>query len=87
MPMISSPSMVLLQEHVEPLKQGRVFSLVQIVGSGCVPLGMAVFGPLADAVKIEWLLIATGILMTALGFAILRDRNLKQAGEPVNRQI
>lgn len=87
MPMISSPSMVLLQEHVEPLKQGRVFSLVQIVGSGCVPLGMAVFGPLADAVKIEWLLIATGILMAVLGFAILRDRNLKEAGEPVNRQI
>ena len=47
---------------------------MQIVGSGCVPLGMAVFGPLADAVKIEWLLIATGILMTALGFADVYKR-------------
>ena len=51
--------MVLLQETVEPQMQGRVFGLVQIVSSSALPLGMAIFGPLADVVSVEWLLIIT----------------------------
>lgn len=72
--------MVLLQETVEPQMQGRVFGLVQIVSSSAVPLGMAIFGPLADVVSVEWLLIITGILMALLGASMLLCRSLREAG-------
>lgn len=61
-PFFSTPSMTLLQETVEPERQGRVFGFVGIVMSVAMPFGMLVFGPLADVVPIEMLLVAAGIL-------------------------
>jgi len=61
-PFFSTPSMTLLQETVEPERQGRVFGFVGIVMAVAMPLGMVVFGPLADTIPIEVLLVAAGIL-------------------------
>jgi DHA3 family macrolide efflux protein-like MFS transporter len=61
-PAFSTASMTLLQETVEPERQGRVFGFVGIVMAVAMPLGMAVLGPLADIVSVEILLIATGAL-------------------------
>ena len=60
-PAFSTSSMTLLQETVEPERQGRVFGFVGIVMAVAMPLGMAVLGPLADVVSVEILLIATGV--------------------------
>lgn len=59
-PAFSTSAMTLLQETVEPERQGRVFGFVGIVMSVAMPLGMAVLGPLADVVSVELLLILTG---------------------------
>lgn len=80
MPFISSPFMVLLQETTDPDKQGRVFSLVQIVTTAAVPLGTAVFGPVADLVSIEVLLIMTGVIMAGIGLAVLMNKKLLPYG-------
>jgi DHA3 family macrolide efflux protein-like MFS transporter len=61
-PAFSTSSMTLLQETVEPERQGRVFGFVGIVMAVAMPIGMAVLGPLADIVSVEILLIATGII-------------------------
>jgi DHA3 family macrolide efflux protein-like MFS transporter len=61
-PAFSTSSMTLLQETVEPERQGRVFGFVGIVMAVAMPLGMAVLGPLADIVSVEILLIATGAI-------------------------
>ncbi|CAB4647653.1 MAG: MFS transporter [Actinobacteria bacterium] len=59
-PAFSTSAMTLLQETVEPERQGRVFGFVGIVMAVAMPLGMAVLGPLADIVSVELLLIITG---------------------------
>ncbi|MEV8266720.1 MFS transporter [Microbacterium sp. NPDC076911] len=61
-PFFATPSMTLLQETVEPERQGRVFGFLGIVMAVAMPLGMVVFGPLADVVSIETLLVASGII-------------------------
>jgi DHA3 family macrolide efflux protein-like MFS transporter len=61
-PLFSTPFMTLFQETVEPEKQGRVFSYVGIVMALATPIGMTVFGPLADVVEVETLLIIAGLL-------------------------
>jgi DHA3 family macrolide efflux protein-like MFS transporter len=61
-PFFSTPSMTILQETVEPERQGRVFGFVGIVMALAMPLGMVVFGPLADTVPIEWLLVGAGLM-------------------------
>jgi DHA3 family macrolide efflux protein-like MFS transporter len=60
MPLFNVPSTVLLQEQVEPSYLGRVFGIMTMISSIVMPLGMLVYGPLADAVPIEWLLLAHG---------------------------
>jgi len=70
-PFFSTPSMTLLQETVEPERQGRVFGFVGIVMAVAMPIGMLVFGPLADVVSIEVLLVAAGVLtFIAVGAAV-----------------
>ena len=60
-PAFSTSSMTLLQETVEPERQGRVFGFVGIVMAVAMPIGMAVLGPLADIFSVEILLIVTGL--------------------------
>ena len=62
-PSFYTSAMTMLQETVEPERQGRVFGFVGIVISVAMPLGMAVLGPLADVVAVENLLIACGVAM------------------------
>ena len=70
-PFFSTPSMTLLQETVEPERQGRVFGFVGIVMAVAMPLGMLVFGPLADLLPIELLLVAAGVLtFVVIGLAV-----------------
>lgn len=82
MPFFNSPSTVLLQEKVPQDVQGRVFSLVGIVFSASIPVGMVVFGPIADLVRVELLLIVTGVLITLMALFMLKDKQLIQAGKP-----
>ena len=71
-PAFSTSAMTLLQETVEPERQGRVFGFVGIVIAVAMPLGMAVLGPLADVVSVEILLIVTGAATIVIAaFAVL----------------
>ena len=60
-PAFSTSAMTLLQETVEPERQGRVFGFLGIVMAVAMPLGMSILGPLADVVSVEILLIVTGL--------------------------
>lgn len=65
-PAFSTSAMTLLQETVEPERQGRVFGFVGIVMAVAMPIGMVVLGPLADVVAVELLIVATGGLMMVI---------------------
>jgi DHA3 family macrolide efflux protein-like MFS transporter len=59
----------LFQEQVEPEMQGRVFGVEGIVIALAMPVGMLVFGPLADAISVEWVLVISGALMVLVTLA------------------
>lgn len=69
-PVVQTASMTMLQEKVAPEMQGRVFSLLNVMFSGFMPLGMAVFGPLADVMPIGLLMIGTGGIIALMGLMI-----------------
>ena len=81
-PLYQIPMNVLLQQRVEGDYLGRVFGVIGMVGSLMVPLGMLGFGPLADVVSIEWLLVGTGILMATEALLLRRSRAVMEAGKP-----
>ena len=47
---------------------------------------MLVFGPIADAIAIEWLLVGTGILLFMIGFFLVGSMVLVEAGKPAGER-
>lgn len=73
-PFFSTVSTTMLQETVEPAMQGRVFGVLGIVMALAMPLGMTAFGPLADRMSVETILVGTGLATMAAGLPMLLRR-------------
>ena len=91
-PFFSTPTMTVLQERVEPERQGRVFGFVGIVMAVAMPLGMSVFGPLADRYSVESLLVTAGaaLLLVVVTAVVLPSgrRAMAEADAPqVDRAV
>ncbi|KKI48179.1 MFS transporter [Obesumbacterium proteus] len=78
MPCFNAPVTSLLQEKVIPEMHGRIFSLVQVANCCALPLGMVLFGPLADHFRIEHLLVIAGILVLLLCAQLFVKRKLAE---------
>lgn len=67
LPPMSTAQTVHIQEITEPEVLGRVFSIVQLISASAVPVAILLFGPLADVVSVESILIVTGLLLAVVG--------------------
>jgi len=82
MPIFNTPTTVLVQEKVDGDYLGRVFGVFGMISTSMMPVGMLIFGPIADIIAIEWLLIGTGLLILILSVLLGRNRALLEAGKP-----
>ena len=64
--MVQTATTTLMQERAEMSVQGRVFGLFGAMYSGFLPVGMAVFGPMADKISLQWIMIGSGIALIVL---------------------
>jgi len=85
MGLFNAPMMATLQSNVDPAYMGRVFSILAMISSLMMPLGMVVWGPLGDKVAIDWLLVGTGGFLFLGGFIFVFDKTLLKAGAPIKR--
>ncbi|HOI85756.1 MAG TPA: MFS transporter [Acholeplasmataceae bacterium] len=85
---LSSPLMVaLIQEKVDPLFIGRIFSVFGLIHTISLPIGMLVFGPLSDTIDISLLILISGVLMVLIALVPLFNQRLIKQGvkvEPVD---
>ncbi|MBS9436742.1 MFS transporter [Photorhabdus noenieputensis] len=84
-PCFNAPITAVFQERVEPEMMGRVFSLVQIALSCSLPLGMVLFGPIADYISIQSLLMVSGglILLTGALFFMFNGEGSRESSRAV----
>ena len=80
MPFNNSPLMVLIQEKSEPEKQGRVFSLIQIVSTLVMQAGVVVFGLLSDIMPIQTLMVYSGIGLILMTITVFRWKRFYREG-------
>lgn len=80
MPILNTPAMTLLQEKVDPDYMGRVFGVMTMINTAMMPLGMVIFGPLADVVSVEILLIGTGVITVAAAVMMRAAKALIKEG-------
>jgi DHA3 family macrolide efflux protein-like MFS transporter len=83
LPMFNVPATVILQEKTDPNYMGRVFGVLGMISSAMMPLGMIFFGPIADFVAVETLLIVSGLLISVTGVLMFRNNTLIEAGKPL----
>lgn len=73
-PCYNTPITVTIQEKVSPEMYGRIFSYMQIATSCVLPLGMIIFGPLADIIQIQWILISDGFIIIIISLLLWKIR-------------
>ena len=66
----------LLQENSEASMQGRVFGLMSSLYSSCYPIGMTLFGPLADTIPLQGIMIFSGVALIMVASTTYCDKNL-----------
>lgn len=60
---IQTATTTIIQEKAESSMLGRVFGLMGAMYSGFLPVGMAIFGPLADMLPLQWIMVGSGIAL------------------------
>lgn len=73
MPIIATAQTVFIQEITQPTMLGRVFSIIQIISASAMPVAILIFGPLADIVSVEVILIISGVLLALVGILYQRS--------------
>jgi DHA3 family macrolide efflux protein-like MFS transporter len=81
MPIFNTPTTVLIQEKVDENYLGRIFGVFGMISTSMMPIGILIFGPIADIIEIEWLLVGTGVFILILSILLGRDRVLLAAGK------
>lgn len=74
--MIQTAVTTMIQENAEESMQGRVFGLLGTMYSGFLPVGMAVFGPLADVMPLTWIMIGSGVVLVLLATCLLMKKKV-----------
>ncbi|NLK96852.1 MAG: MFS transporter [Epulopiscium sp.] len=84
MPIIATAETVFIQENTQPTMMGRVFSIVQIISASAMPVAILFFGPLADIVSVESILIISGILLALVGILYQYSQKNTKKPDPIH---
>ncbi|MBT9776781.1 MFS transporter [Clostridium sp. MCC353] len=69
---VQTSATTLLQKNADITVQGRVFGLMGTMYSGFLPLGMMVFGPMADLIPLNRMVTASGIALMGIAGVLYR---------------
>lgn len=72
LPIIITLLTVSIQQTADIKILGRVFSIVQVITAGAMPIAILFFGPLADLISIQTILIITGAGLGIMGLFYLK---------------
>lgn len=83
LPPMATAQTVYIQETTSSDVLGRVFSIVQIISASAMPVAILLFGPLADVVSVESILLVTGVLLALVGVFYARIGKIKDVGAEI----
>ena len=75
--MVQTAITTMLQEQTHISMQGRVFGLMSTMYAGFLPVGMALFGPLADQIPLQWIMIGSGMLLLLIAAMVHLHQPMK----------
>jgi DHA3 family macrolide efflux protein-like MFS transporter len=82
-PISNVPMMTVLQEKVSPDFMGRVMSVLTMLNSVAMPVGILFFGPMCDVISVNTLVLFSGITTCLITIPMFISKTLKEAGKPL----
>lgn len=82
-PLFSAACISVLQASADPDRSAQVFALQETLATLCFPVGMALFGPMADAAPMRILFVAAGLALAAAGCWMAVSKRLLRSGQAV----
>jgi DHA3 family macrolide efflux protein-like MFS transporter len=87
---IDAPYIAIVNSVVDKDMQGRVFTMVNSLSGLAMPLGLAIAGPLADIIGIEWMYFISGASFVIMALVALSSRTFmnlerQKPDEKINR--
>jgi len=79
-PLVNGPLMAAMQSNVDQTKQGRVFTLLHSGASLAMPIGLAIAGPVSDAIGIQVWFIVGGFACIIVAILSLMNKNVMALG-------
>ena len=70
-----------LQRTAKPEMHGRIFGLMSSLYASCYPIGMVVFGVMADRMSLKWIMIVSGVALVMMAVYDLVKCKQMSAGE------
>jgi len=89
-PMTMGPFFAIIQSTVEPDMQARIFSLLTSIGTGIVPIGLMIAGPIADRAGIQSWFLLGGVLcifMAVAGLFVPAVMNIEKKSDSLAEVI
>lgn len=80
MPLFNTPATVIIQEKVDNEYLGRVMSIMSMTMTLGMPVGLLIFGPLADVIGLWLEFVLTGAAMLLITLLFAADRKMREAG-------
>lgn len=80
---VQTVTTTLIQKEAETAMQGRVFGLLSSMYAGFLPIGMAVLGPLADIVPLQWVMAGSGVVLILIAGIVYYSRRFKELAASV----
>ena len=65
------PTTAYMQKTIAPEKLGRAFSLMTLLSSAAMPLGLLVAGPMAEQIGVHIWFLVTGLGVTVIALAAM----------------
>ncbi|WP_210470860.1 MFS transporter [Sporosarcina sp. 6E9] len=75
----NTPMQVMMQKMIEDDYKGRVFSILETMAIGLMPLGMVIYGFLYDIFPAQWILIISSILLIGVVLVLARPSVVRMA--------
>lgn len=85
-PYLNAPAITLFQRTCDPQHLGKLMSIVIMLNGAFLPLGIVVFGPLADRIPIWIIMVLGGIIELGVCAGILAHPRLRAVEGPASRQ-
>jgi DHA3 family macrolide efflux protein-like MFS transporter len=76
---VNTPIQVMMQKMIDDDYKGRVFSIIETMAMGLMPLGMIIFGSLYDVLPGEYILLTSAAILIGVVLTLARPSVVRKA--------